>query len=180
MNRPRPLSTLLTVLAAVAAVVFGLVSPASAAAPYCGITWGSQPRHDDGLSAEGTEVTNIRAGRHDCYDRLVIDLSRSGGFGGYDVYYGAVPATSGIPVSLRGGADLVINVHAPARPTYQPANRREAVNVGGFSTFRQVAYVESFEGYTLVGLGTRARLPFRVFVLPGSPGRMVVDVAHRW
>jgi hypothetical protein len=178
--RPRPLSRLLFVLAAVAVTVFGLVVPASAAAPYCGITWGSQPRHDAGLSTEGVAVTNLRAGRHACYDRLVIDLTRSGGFGGYDVYYGAVPATSGLPVPLDGGADLVINVHAAALETYQPRNRDEAVAVDGFSTFRQVDYVESFEGYTLVGLGVRARLPFRVFVLPASPGRMIVDVAHHW
>jgi hypothetical protein len=178
--RPRPFSALLVVLAALVAVVAGLVGPAAAAAPYCGITWGSQAKSDPGLSTQGTEVTDIRAGRHGCYDRLVIDLSRSGGFGGYDVYYGAVPASSGLPVPLRGAADLVINIHAPAQPAYHPANSREAVDVRGYSTFRQVAYVESFEGYTVVGLGTRARLPFRVFVLPGSPGRMVVDVAHAW
>ena len=38
----------------------------------------------------------------------------------------------------------------------------------------------SFEGQTTIGLGVRARLPFRVFVLagPGSGSRLVVDVAH--
>jgi hypothetical protein len=51
------------------------------------------------------------------------------------------------------------------------------VNVSGYRTFRQVAWAGSFEGVTTVGLGTRARLPFRVFTLPG---RVVVDVAHRW
>jgi hypothetical protein len=51
------------------------------------------------------------------------------------------------------------------------------VNVTGFSTFRQVAWAGSFEGQTTVGLGVRARLPFRVFTLPG---RVVVDVAHVW
>nr|WP_280956330.1 hypothetical protein [Cellulomonas flavigena] len=32
------------------------------------------------------------------------------------------------------------------------------------------------------GLGVRARLPFRAFVLagPGSGSRLVVDVAHQW
>jgi hypothetical protein len=48
-----------------------------------------------------------------------------------------------------------------------------------------VAWVGSFEGYTILGLGTRARLPFRVMVLAAAPGtgqgaRLVVDVAHRW
>ena len=35
---------------------------------------------------------------------------------------------------------------------------------------------------TGIGLGVRARLPYRVFVLDGSGGgsRLVIDVAHRW
>jgi hypothetical protein len=56
------------------------------------------------------------------------------------------------------------------------------VNVTGYSTFRQVAWAGTFEGQTTVGLGVRARLPFRVFTLagPGSGSRLVIDVAHRW
>jgi hypothetical protein len=192
MNSPRRLSrtTLTLVLAAVAALVVGLVSPAAAAAPNCGITWGSLPRADAGLSAEGVAVTGARAGRHDCYDRLVVDLSRFAGFGGYDVGYRPVEGADGVPVPLRGAADLVISLHAPAydaqgNATYQPANPAEVVPVGGYRTFRQVAWVGSFEGYTILGLGTRARLPFRVMVLAAAPGtgqgaRLVVDVAHRW
>jgi hypothetical protein len=56
------------------------------------------------------------------------------------------------------------------------------VNVAGYSTFRQVAFTGSFEGQTLIGLGVRARLPMRAFVLdgPGDGSRLVIDVAHRW
>jgi hypothetical protein len=55
-------------------------------------------------------------------------------------------------------------------------------DISGYQTFRQVAYAGSFEGYTSIGLGVRARLPFRVFTLdgPGSGSRLVVDVAHFW
>ncbi|EWC59406.1 hypothetical protein UO65_5352 [Actinokineospora spheciospongiae] len=42
---------------------------------------------------------------------------------------------------------------------------------------RQLAWAGSWEGTTDLGLGVRARLPFRVFTLPGH---VVVDVAHRW
>ena len=43
----------------------------------------------------------------------------------------------------------------------------------------------SFEGQSTLGIGTRARLPFRVFMLLDDPDaglatRLVVDVAHRW
>jgi hypothetical protein len=54
--------------------------------------------------------------------------------------------------------------------------------VSGYRTFRQVAYAGSFEGQTTIGVGVRARLPFRVFTLagPGSNSRLVIDVAHHW
>jgi len=66
--------------------------------------------------------------------------------------------------------------------TYNPANRKALTNVRGYRTFRQVADAGSFEGETTIGLGVRARLPFRVFTLtgPGTTSRIVVDVAHRW
>lgn len=55
-------------------------------------------------------------------------------------------------------------------------------NVAGYQTLRDVVFGGSFEGYSTFAVGVRARLPFRVFVLsgPGSHGRIVLDVAHRW
>ncbi len=52
----------------------------------------------------------------------------------------------------------------------------------GYRTFRQVYWDGSFEGYSTIGLGVRAKLPYRVFLLdgPGDQRRLVVDVAHRW
>jgi hypothetical protein len=71
-------------------------------------------------------------------------------------------------------------VFAHGSPAYTPANRAELANVAGYQTFRQVAWAGSFEGYTSVGLGVRARLPFRAFTLagPGGGSRLVIDVAH--
>jgi len=93
---------------------------------------------------------------------------------------------SGELVPLRGGAKLEVVVYAPAydeyATTYQPADPRELVNVTGFTTFRQIAWAGSFEGQSNIGLGVRARLPFRVFTVdgPGTGSRLVVDVAHQW
>ena len=58
----------------------------------------------------------------------------------------------------------------------------ELLDPAGYRTFRHVAWAGSFEGQSTLGLGVRARLPFRVFLLdgPGTGSRMVVDVAHRW
>lgn len=134
-------------------------------------------------------IDDVRSGRHGCYDRLVIDIDSPRNAVSYDVrYVGSVHEDgSGKVVPLRGGGDVQIVVRAPAYdedfdPTYEPDNRRELVNTSGYSTFRQVAWAGSWEGQTTIGLGTRARLPMRVFVLdgPGDDARLVIDVAHRW
>jgi hypothetical protein len=163
------------------AVASTSTSTTSAAAPYCGITWGSLAKSASPLST--AQLTNIRAGRHACYDRLVFDV-RNGNVRGYRVnYVGTMRSEgSGHVVPLRGGAKLSITANVPAygamgRMTYRFANGKELVNVAGYRTFRQVAWAGTYEGYTSVGLGLRAKLPFRVFTLPG---RLVVDVAHRW
>ena len=73
-------------------------------------------------------------------------------------------------------------INEGGKATYTPANKTEVSNVGGYQTFRQLAWAGSFEGYTSLGLGVRARLPFRVFTLagPDSGSRLVIDVAHYW
>jgi hypothetical protein len=166
---------------------FGSAAAASVSAsgaPYCGITWGSLAKK--GGSMTTSPITDVRAGRHDCYDRLVVDIS--GKAAGYRVGYvtSVVQDGSGRAIPLRGGAKLQIVVLAPtykssAANTF-PATRSELVDVSGFSTFRQVAGAGSFEGQTTIGLGVRARLPFRVFTLagPGPYSRLVIDVAHHW
>ncbi|MEF3121646.1 AMIN-like domain-containing (lipo)protein [Kocuria flava] len=175
--------------ALVLATGLGLFVPAgaNAAAPYCGITWGSQAksRSGDVTPPRIPHVTDVRAGRHACFDRLVVDLD--GRLKGYSVGYEQFRGIgSGEPIPLRG-TDLSITVDAPAyddagEATYEFGNARELVDVRGYRTFRQVAWGGSFEARTSLGLGVRARLPFRVFVLdgPGRGSRLVVDVAHRW
>lgn len=158
----------------------------SASAPYCGITWGSLRKASPAYT--GATIDNVRAGRHGCYDRLVFDLG-PGPVTGYNVQY--VPQVfmggAGHPVPLAGAADLQIVVNAPAydstgHSTWNPSDWWHAVNVTGFTTFRQVALADTYEGQTTIGLGVRARLPFRVMVLtgPGSGSRLVIDVAHEW
>lgn len=173
--------------AVVMAVGLGIMvpGPASATTSYCGLVWGSLAKADPDMSR--AQVTNVRTGQHYCFDRLVVDLN--GPASGYNVRYVSQVTQdgSGLPVYLRGGARLQITVNAPAydangRATYNPVNKAELTSVSGYQTFRQVAWAGSFEGYTTLGLGVRARLPFRVFTLngPGTGSRVVVDVAHFW
>jgi hypothetical protein len=169
----------IVLLAAVSALI-GVVPVTASADPYCGITWGSAEKSVN--PTQTGNVTNIRAGEHTCYDRLVFDVT--GPVDGYWVSYvdRITEDPSGFPIAVRGGARLAVTIQAPSYDhngnlTYNPANRRELVNTTGYQTFRQAVWSGSWEGTTSIGLGVRARLPFRVFTLPG---RVVVDVAHFW
>ncbi|WP_018682404.1 AMIN-like domain-containing (lipo)protein [Actinokineospora enzanensis] len=166
-----------------ATLTVALPTAAPAAVTACESGWGSLTK--TAAPSTAGPVTNIRSGRQDCYDRLVIDLSGTATQGYYVQYVPEVTMDgSGKPVPLRGGAFLQIVVYSPAYDdngnlTYHPANWTELVDVTGYQTFRQASWAGSFEGTTTVGLGVRARLPFRVFTLTG-PSRVVIDVAHSW
>ncbi|GAA1341623.1 AMIN-like domain-containing (lipo)protein [Saccharothrix algeriensis] len=169
-----------SVFALISALVV-VVAPAASAAPAaCAVDWGSLEKRNPPTTRGN--LVDIRSGQQDCYDRLVFDFR--GENDGYIVRYvdEVHEDPTGRPVPLRGGAKLLVIAESPAyddngNPTYTYPNRDELVDVTGYATFRQVAWAGSFEGQTSVGLGVRARLPFRVFTLPG---RLVVDVAHSW
>ena len=174
-------------------------SATSAAAPPrqadCGILWGSLPENHLVSTYTTATIEDLRASTHDRFDRLVVDLGPSGSGlpgpqgNGYQVRYApkARAGESGDRLPLEDGAVLAILVNAAAhddeyQPTYDPGDPLHAVDVAGFSTFRQVAFLGTFESQTEIVLGVRARLPFRAFVLsgPDARSRLVIDVAHRW
>ncbi|WP_037676118.1 hypothetical protein [Streptomyces griseus] len=159
---------------------------ATTAATACPTGWGSVDKSFTASTAK--PLKNIRTGRHDCYDRLVFDIPGAGaGELGYSVGYvdHFYLDGSGREVPVSGGAILELRVHAPAydpetgQASYPGASGRPlpGVNLTGYRTFRDAKYGVSFEGDTQVGLGVRARLPFRVQVLTDH---IVVDVAHTW
>jgi hypothetical protein len=164
----------------------GLLAPGPAsAAAYCGQVWGSLAETSDAAST--ASVTNVRTGQHYCFDRLVVDLN--GPAAGYHVRYVTeiTQDGSGFTIPTYGAAKIQAVVRAPDHDhngnlTYNPAAKAELSNVSGYQTFRQVVYAGSFEGSTSIGLGVRARLPFRVFTLdgPGTGSRLIIDVAHFW
>jgi hypothetical protein len=165
------------VLTAVAALVAlpAATGLSGAGAATCSVTWGS------GAKSAGTTVTGrilgVRAGRHACYDRLVIDTT--GRVPGFDVRYVTTVRTEGggFPVPVAGGARLAVVAKKGATST--PG----MPSVAGFTSFRQVRWAGSFEGFTTLALGVRARLPFRAFTVYDAStnrSRLVVDVAHHW
>ncbi|CCK32414.1 hypothetical protein BN159_8036 [Streptomyces davaonensis JCM 4913] len=179
-------------LAAVAALALPALPAATASAATatattaCPTGWGSLAEVRS--TATTKPLTNIRTGRHACFDRMVVDLPGAGRSGlGYSVRYVSTlyQDGSGRPIPVAGGAVLEVRIAAPAydhetgAPTYPGRVNRPlpGVDLTGYRTFRDTRFGGSFEGETLVGLGVRARLPFRVLVLTD---RIVVDVAHNW
>jgi hypothetical protein len=167
-----------------AAALLGGAAPASAAAaPYCGITWGSLAKSAGGPNPGLAQLTNVRTGQHDCWDRVVFDFG--GSAANYHVEYTDQPIltqSKGEPLTIAGGAKLNLTLleHAEGYPHLPKA--RVAV-VTAYRTLRDVVYGGTFEGNTTFGVGVRARLPFRVFTLPGpasGQSRIVLDVAHQW
>jgi hypothetical protein len=168
---------------AIAAMPAGAVAvPATASAgTSCATGWGSLPKANTWRTSSTLE--SVRTGQHDCFDRIVFDIA--GKPGGYRAKY--VPNVfrtgAGHLVPLRGGAkfEIVLGVDefdADGQWAYQ---ERE-IGVRGYRTFRQVESAGSNEGEHHFGIGLRARLPYRIFILegPGTGGRIVLDVAHRW
>lgn len=180
--------TTVVALAVAATSVTGVVGASNAVGhstaartPYCGQVWGSLPKSAGDMSRG--ELYDVRAGRHACFDRLVLDISEP--LTGWSVRYvdRVVQDGSGYTVPMAGGARLQVVARVDVvRGDSFFFGPRNLVDVRGYRTFRQVAWVGSFEGVSSVGLGVRARLPFRAFVLPGpgSGSRLVVDVGHRW
>ncbi len=180
MRTSRVVVSMLVLLAVVGA---GPLVGASQRCPH--VSWGSLEKESSQVGVD-TFVTGVRVGRHTCFDRLVIDLG--GETTGYRVRFVSQleQEGSGHAVPISGGAILAVTVLAP--PSGEDGEARvdgaavDATNVGPFGTFRDVAWAGGFEGQTTLGLGVRARLPFRVFALdgPGDGSRLVIDVTHHW
>ncbi|MGL5849265.1 MAG: AMIN-like domain-containing (lipo)protein [Phycicoccus sp.] len=154
----------------------------------CSTAWGSLTK-SGGFSDAGIDplVGGIRAGRHACFDRLVLDVSGvAWGFSdeailGYDVRYvsTAVQDGSSTPPPVAGGARLAVTVDA------ELSEMAETPSVTGFRTFRDVRVANSaVDGQTTLALGVRARLPFRVWTTyydaATDRSKVVIDVAHTW
>ncbi|MEU2516239.1 AMIN-like domain-containing (lipo)protein [Streptomyces syringium] len=152
----------------------------------CEVGWGSYGK--TGIDTSYKPLTGVRTGRHECFDRMVLDVEGPGHRPiGYRVgYVGRLSQDgSGDDIHVAGGAILEVRV---AAPSYDPATGRATyrakagrplpgVDVTDYRTFKDTRFAGSFEGDTQIGLGVRARLPFRVFQWNHH---IVIDVAHRW
>ncbi len=185
-SRPiKPVAVIASVAMMAVLVPLALMSAASAT-PECWNTWGSLDKSSSGAGPDIGEVTGVRVGSHDCWDRVVVDLNADAP--GFRVgYRDEVSAPgSGEAVAVDGGARLELIVEAPGYDDNGNApiaqSELDGLRFTGRSTLRDVTLAGSFEGRTTFGIGVRARLPYRVFTLdgPGEGSRLVIDIAHRW
>jgi hypothetical protein len=134
----------------------------------------------------------VSVGRHECSERVVFRLNGPDPVG-YSVRYVDVVTQdgSGRGVPVAGGAALEVIINAPAlgqdshgyvgtvlaKPGtdfYTP------VQLGGWSSLREVRYAGSFQGQTTIAVGVRLQVPFHVFTVLDSSGdyrSVVLDVA---
>src|SRR5688500_4753961 len=107
------------------------VSSGTAGATSCGIRWGSLAKTRVGAPSS---LTNVRSGRHACFDRLVLSFAGRTPASRVGYVRAVLSQGEGSVVTLRGGAFLDILVEGPAYDvhtglaTYRPANRRELVD----------------------------------------------------
>lgn len=126
-------------------------------------------------------IRGIRTGRHDTYDRLVIDFT--GPIPGYQLSY--------VPSLVYDGSGAAVPLTAPAylRLTLTPANAHDPVSgkdaftgpklvTPGLPALRGYALAGDFEAVVTVGIAvSRPDAGFRVISLAG-PERLVIDIAH--
>jgi hypothetical protein len=167
----------------IAGAATGQADPAVSAAA-CSGSWTSKTKSSGDTTAK--PLRTVKTGKHTCYDRMVFDVSGANGETGYHVGYVKKfhQAGSGDRIRVKGGAILEVIANAPSYKPSNPSQKTYAgkpgkplpgVDVRGYKTFRDTRFGASIEGQTQVGLGVRAKLPFRV---RQSGDKLIVDVAH--
>lgn len=162
-------------------------------AASCEVTedWTLDP--DTAQGSSGDPISQVRTGRHDCFDRVVFDLDGTAETG-FDVQYRSEVRQpgSGTPLPVAGGAALQVIVRSPVPGVPGISGGGEPLGTAGdhlvpesdlaaWDALRAVRYGGYFEGQTTFALGAREELPFRAFAqLDADNGvrKVVVDIAH--
>lgn len=138
-------------------------------------------RFPEGMSS--LHGTDIRTGRHECVERIVIEFAGTGDMPGHWLHYTDDPVPLGQTddqfVEIRGDAVLLVHVASwmgdMETGTLWGMDPIVPTNV---SAIRELVLVDNSEGMMIWAVGLDQVRPFRVFTLT-SPDRLVIDLATR-
>lgn len=124
-------------------------------------------------------VSDIRLGRHDGFDRVVLDVGGTG-TPGWDVQYvdDAASQGSGDAVDVAGEAILQVTLTGAGYPYDTGVTEYSGgpLTAADTEVVTEVVFDATYEGTTVAFVGTTGRNPFRVYALQ-NPTRVVVEVA---
>lgn len=135
---------------------------------------------DQAAGGPGQEITGVRIGVQEGFDRVVLDLTGEEPQLGWSASFQpeAIADPSGEPLEMEGEGFLEVSVagidwarESPER--YDGA----AVNADSATVVTQVNFGGLFEGHQQVVIGLKSHTAYRVFALSG-PARIVIDVRH--
>ena len=138
---------------------------------------------DTAQCAAGTStatLTKITTGRHDTFDRVVLEFSGPAPSCSADYVNQITQDPSSRPVALAGNAFLKVALHGAVahdgggRPTYAGAN---VIDTPALDNVKAVALAGDFEGYVTIGVGLNHKAHYAVSTL-SDPTRVVIDVSH--
>ncbi len=140
----------------------------------------AEPDVQAASSGSFVTVSDIRLARQDGFDRVVFEVGGTG-TPGWDVRYvdAASSQASGKPVDVAGAAILQVSLTGIGYPQdtgVEPYASTGPLSAPGTKSVTEVVVDSTFEGTTVVFVGTAARAPFRVYLLE-NPTRVVLEVA---
>jgi hypothetical protein len=125
-------------------------------------------------------VRDVRLGGQDGFDRVVFEVGGTG-TPGWDVRYvdAASSQGSGEAIDVAGDAVLQVSLTGAGYPYDTGVTEYSAdkpLTAAGTHSVTEVVFDATFEGTTVAFVGTKARTPFRAYLLQ-NPTRVVVEVA---
>lgn len=140
--------------------------------------WSTLEDSTDTQMVEGT-IDMVRIGKHDCFDRIVVDVDTSEDVGFHAEYVPVVAHVgSGFPVNVTGEAVLQLVVDAPLAMT--PNGMPAFETTPNWDVLQEVRSAGSFEGITKLAIGVSSEVKFGVFHHTDSDDKshVVVDLIH--
>lgn len=158
-------------------------TPPAPAPSTCGDLYGGWSTLDDStdITMVRGDIYDVRIGRHECFDRIVIDVDTTEDVGFRAKYVSVVHQFgSGFDVPVAGEAALELVVDAPLAMSMYDNPPTAFTTTPTWETLREVKNAGSFEGITKLAIGVKSQVKFGVYHHTGPDGKthVIVDLVH--